>query len=372
MTAFGLGGLLTGFGLEGAFSAFGLRAAVSALDFAGTPAVSGLAGAGRSGAAPSGAAAATSAARAPVAVLTGALMTGIGSVVGSPGDEVSGLAAGCASPAGGCGAPSPPIATGQRDGGCFLAVILRLGVGVGLNRGPHPFQESRRQRRPGHPCRRPGPVIPAPYPPRQRGRGHRGQRFGRWRFRDGRDGRWRLEGWASGRGASAAGASRRGASVTGVSAAGASRDGGTKADPVVAHTTPADVSEDACSSSRLAASAAARTRSRKDSGRTGRATRAGGRGRSPVPRTRRGKDADASNDAGCPPCCSAGHRPPPAHSQAKTRLVLSAPLPPWMPAETAAELAAFSHTPRPPGGASPYAYLRYSGAQVKSLFNLND
>ena len=85
----------------------------------------------------------------------------------------------------------------------------------------------------------------------------------------------------------------------GASMEGASRGGAWKAEPVVADTSRDGVSEDANSSSRLALSAASRTRSRKDSGRTGRATRAGGRSRSPVPRTRCGKEAGAWKDGGC-------------------------------------------------------------------------
>ena len=68
-----------------------------------------------------------------------------------------------------------------------------------------------------------------------------------------------------------------------------------------------------------------------------------------------------------------GHRPPLAHSRAKTRLVLSVLLPPWMPAETAAEPCWLFPSRQTPWEARRRgAFLRYRGAHVKLLFNLND
>ena len=215
-------------------------------------------------------------ARAAGSAITG--ITGIGSVFASPGDDVSGLDTGCATLARGCG---PPLRAGSRRGNgmasWFLGVILGLSLSVRLDRGPHTFQQSLRQRRPGHPRRRPGPVTHTAYPPRQPRRGH-------WRRGVGD---WGLGGRGLGAGARCRGlgASLGGARWRAHSVAGASRGGAMKAEPVVAGTTTAGEAEDPCSSSRLAASAAARTRSRKDSGRTGLATRAGGRW-SPSPRVR--------------------------------------------------------------------------------------
>ena len=68
-----------------------------------------------------------------------------------------------------------------------------------------------------------------------------------------------------------------------------------------------------------------------------------------------------------------GHRPPLAHSRAKTRLVLSVLLPPWMPAEPAAEPCWLFPSRQTPWEARQRgAFLRYRGAHVKLLFNLND
>ena len=166
--------------------------------------------------------------------------------------------------------------------------------------------------------------APGPRERRFRRCGLASRRFERWR--------WKRRRW-----------------VGGASVAGASRDGGTKADPVVAGTIPAGLSEDACSvfaPGRLGRrSHTLEERFRQDwRALPAQADAAGhpypvpGAARTPEPR----KAPTARRAA------RMGHRPPLAHSRAKTRLVLSVPLPSWMPAGTAAErccLFPYAQTP---------------------------
>ena len=150
------------------------------------------------------------------------------------------------------------------------------------------------------------------------------------------------------------------------------------------------------SSRRCSASAAARTRSRKEAGRAGRATWAGGRGPSLIPRTRRGSPGDAPAPASpgraspdpIPPCPAAG--PPPVRPSSSCPSLASLAAGPSSDAACADVVIAvgagpsdpgrrrgsgirfsFSIWPNPLGSACGAASLRYSGAHVKLLFNLN-
>ena len=252
-------------------------------------------------------------------------MTGIGSVLASPGVEVPGLAAGGAGSAGDCRAPAP--ARSRRGNGTGPASGMWSSASASASAWIAARTRSRKAADSAGRATRAGGRGPS-YPPRARCgnevEGMEGDGSGAGAppdgaAGDGASGAGDLGASALGAGdlgasaskadASKARASGAGSTGDGASGGAASRDGGTKADPVVAGTTAAGLSEDACSSSRLAASAAARTRSRKDSGRTGRATRAGGRGPSYPPRARCGKDAGASNGAACPLRCPGGTSP---------------------------------------------------------------
>ena len=118
-----------------------------------------------------------------------------------------------------------------------------LGVRVSLDRGPHAFQQRLRQHRPGHPRRRPGPVTRTAYPPRQRRRGRWRRRVGDWGLGTGASGPG-LGGWGLG------GASGRSGRRLGGGRFAWRRYG--RLSPWWPDDSRDGVSEDACSSSRLA------------------------------------------------------------------------------------------------------------------------
>ena len=183
---------------------------------------------------------------------------------------------------------------------------------------------------------------------------------------------------ASGTGASAAGDSWTGTSAPrawgpglGDSVAGASRGGAMKAEPVVAGTTTAGESEDACSilaPSRLGR----RTHTFEERLRQDRPCYPRRRTQSltlaPHP-LRQGSRSLEGRWLLITTFLGRGFLPvrSPRRRLGQRRLPLylrRTPRPRW-------HLAAFSHTARPPGGASPCAFLRYSGAHSKLVFNLN-
>ncbi len=155
-----------------------------------------------------------------------------------------------------------------------------------------------------------------------------------------------------------------------------------------------------CSSSRCSASAAARTRSRKEAGRVGRATWAGGRGPSLIPRTRCGSPDDTAARFPGPPSPGRASADPiplcPAPSPLPVFPSSSCPSLASLPAGPSSDAAgadgaravgagpsdpdrrrgsgirfSFSIWPNPLGGACGAASLGYSGAHVKLLFNQN-